>query len=100
MRFELFFSEIADEQMDILESSKDKKAICNAVKKTLRFMETNLKHPSLNTHAYESITGPNNVRRYLSLMHKTILQVPIVCFGIMAQTEATLQFLPLFHIHK
>lgn len=66
MRFEFFFSEIADEQMDILESSKDKKAICNTVKKTLRFMETNLKHPSLNTHAYESITGPNNAKVFES----------------------------------
>jgi hypothetical protein len=66
MKFELFFSEIADAQMDFLEASKDKKAVCNAVKKTLQYMETNLKHPSLNTHAYSSLSGPNNEKVFES----------------------------------
>ena len=52
--------------MDELERSKNKKSICNAVKKTLRFMETNLKHPSLNTHAYDSLEGPNNEKVFES----------------------------------
>nr|WP_199332383.1 hypothetical protein [Fischerella sp. FACHB-380] len=29
------------------------------VLKTLGLMETNLRHPSLNTHKYESLSGPN-----------------------------------------
>ncbi|MBS0656513.1 MAG: hypothetical protein JSR46_12110 [Verrucomicrobia bacterium] len=66
MEFELFFSEEADEQMDVLEKSNDKKAICKAIKKTLRFMETNLKHPSLNTHPYDSVKGPNNEKIFES----------------------------------
>jgi hypothetical protein len=59
MRFELLFTEHADDQLNEIELSKDKKAICKAVKKILGFMETNLKHPSLNTHKYDDIEGPN-----------------------------------------
>jgi len=59
MNFEIFFTEHADEQMDILETSKDKKIPLKAVRKILGFMETNIRHPSLNTHKYDEIEGPN-----------------------------------------
>lgn len=59
MRFELVFTEHADEQMDELEMAKDKKAVVKAVNKILGFMETNLRHPSLHTHKYDEMTGPN-----------------------------------------
>jgi len=32
---------------------------CKKVFKTLGLMETNLRHPSLNTHKYEEYKGPN-----------------------------------------
>lgn len=50
MKFELLFTENADDQMEELEMSKDKKVVYKAVCKILGFMETNLKHPSLQTH--------------------------------------------------
>jgi hypothetical protein len=59
MKFELLFTENADDQLSELETAKDKKAVCKAVHKILGFMETNLKHPSLNTHKYDEIEGPN-----------------------------------------
>lgn len=59
MKFELLFTVHADEQMNELECAKDKKAPCKAVHKILGYMETNLKHPSLNTHKYDAIEGPN-----------------------------------------
>lgn len=59
MKFEIFFTENSDEQLRELENLKDKKAICKSVHKILGFMETNLKHPSLNTHKYEKMQGPN-----------------------------------------
>ena len=52
MKFELVFTDHADEQMDELEISKDKKAACKAVNKIFGFMETHLRHPSLNTHEH------------------------------------------------
>jgi len=34
------------------------KAECEAVLKALGFMETNLRHPGLQTHKYHSFSGP------------------------------------------
>lgn len=59
MIFELIFTEKADLQLDVLESSKDKKAALKAVRKTLALMETDLKHPSLQTHEYSDLEGAN-----------------------------------------
>lgn len=57
MIFELVFTNKASEHIDLLEKSKDKRDIVRAVKKTLGLMETNLKHPSLQTHGYTSLKG-------------------------------------------
>lgn len=59
MIFELIFTEKADLQLDVLESSKEKKAALKAVRKTLALMETDLKHPSLQTHEYSDLEGAN-----------------------------------------
>lgn len=59
MKFELAFTEHADEQINELEMMKSKKATLKAVYKILGFMETNLRHPSLHTHKYDEIEGPN-----------------------------------------
>lgn len=66
MKFELFFTEDADDQMKALQHSKDKKAPYKAVCKILGFMETNLRHPSLNTHEYDEIAGPNGEKIFES----------------------------------
>ncbi len=49
----------ANEQMNELEKSKDKKSISKSVNKILGFMEANLRHPSLHTHKYDAMQGPN-----------------------------------------
>lgn len=59
MKFDLIFTEHADEQMTAVETAKDKKAVLKAVNKILGFMEVNLRHPSLHTHKYDMIEGPN-----------------------------------------
>jgi hypothetical protein len=46
MKFELVFTDHANEQMDELENSKDKKAVSKSANKILGFMETNLRDPS------------------------------------------------------
>lgn len=57
MKFELKFSEKADEQLEELENNPSKKAACKAVNKILGYMETNLRHPSLKTHEFTSLKG-------------------------------------------
>ncbi len=66
MKFELIFTDHADEQMNVLEISKNKKAIYKAVCKILGYMETNLRHPSLHTHEYSAMKGPNDEKVFES----------------------------------
>ncbi len=64
--FELLFTDKADFQLEILEKSNDKKNVLKAVRKTLGLMETNLRHPSLCTHAYSDLKGANNEKVFES----------------------------------
>ena len=57
--FELIFTPQADSDLRGIEIGPSKKDILKAVRKTLGFMETNLRHPSLNTHEFTSLMGPN-----------------------------------------
>jgi hypothetical protein len=55
--FELNFTPQADSDLREIENDPSKKDILKAVRKTLGFMETNLRHPSLNTHEFTSLKG-------------------------------------------
>lgn len=57
MQFHLLFSLEAKLALENLEQVDPKKY--QKVLKTLALMETNLRHPSLNTHKYESLAGAN-----------------------------------------
>jgi len=59
MFFELLFTKEADQQLHSLEKNKGLSKQLKAVQKTLSLMEKNLRHPSLNTHKYKSLGGPN-----------------------------------------
>lgn len=83
MMFELLFTEIADDQLNALETRKDIQRVLKAVRKTLGLMETNLRHPSLCTHEYDSLSGPNGEKVFESYaQNKT--PVSIAFSGIMA----------------
>jgi hypothetical protein len=56
--FELIFTPQADSDLREIENDPSRRDILKAVRKTLGFMETNLRHPSLNTHEYTSLKGP------------------------------------------
>ena len=58
MKFKLKFTQEAKKSLKSLEKNDLKKY--KKVLKTLGLMEVNLRHPSLNTHKYSSISGPNN----------------------------------------
>lgn len=59
MIFKLRYSETAHRHLLALKNDSSKKRILKDVIKTLRYMETNLRHPSLNTHEYHNLKGPN-----------------------------------------
>lgn len=59
MVFTIKYTKTAQEDLYALKSDPSKSRILKDVIKALRLMETNLRHPSLNTHEYHSLHGPN-----------------------------------------
>ena len=55
----LLFTPTARDQLLVLQTDPGHKKTFKAVLKTLAFMETNLRHPSLNAHEFKSLKGPN-----------------------------------------
>ena len=58
MAFQLRFTPEADGNLRELEEDNSQRERLKAVRKCLGFMETNLRHPSLETHKYHSLSGP------------------------------------------
>ncbi len=56
---DLRFTPEADKQLTIIENNPSLKGVVKQVRKTLRYLETNLRAKSLQTHEYESLS-----RRY------------------------------------
>lgn len=59
MRFMLRFTPTSIEALDELKHNPSLKKRYNAVKKALKFLSNNPRHPSLQTHRYYSISGPD-----------------------------------------
>jgi|TARA_R110002111_G_scaffold10471_1_gene33850 hypothetical protein len=56
MNFKLLFTEEASSNLIDLNKDQSKKKRLKAVNKALGYLETNPKHPSLNTHEYDSLS--------------------------------------------
>lgn len=59
MTFTLLFTQQARENLAHLSQSENLLKRFKAVKKALGYLETNPRHPGLNTHKYQSLSGPN-----------------------------------------
>lgn len=59
MPFKLLFTQEASEVLDNLEANKSASKILKAVRKSLGYLETNPRHPGLNTHKFNSLKGLN-----------------------------------------
>lgn len=60
MAFELEFTDQASADLDRLEADPALAKRLKAVRKALGFLESNPRHPGLNTHKYDSLKGPAN----------------------------------------
>lgn len=58
MNFRLIFEPEAEGQLLALTHSPGLATRLKAVRKCLGFLETNPRHPGLNTHKYDSLAGP------------------------------------------
>lgn len=64
MKFILEFSPLAVEHFKRLQENPSHKRIFKEVCKALAYMETNLRHPSLNTHEFSSLKGAQGEKVY------------------------------------
>ena len=62
----LKYTQAAEEHLYELKKDPSKNRILKDVVKALRLMETNLRHPSLNTHEYKNLKGPNGEKVFES----------------------------------
>ena len=60
MNRKLLFTPEARETLERLRKNPAKAGLCRQALKTLGLLETNLRHPSLPAHPFESISGPND----------------------------------------
>ncbi|MCF6776712.1 hypothetical protein L3V83_09035 [Thiotrichales bacterium 19X7-9] len=60
MAFELLFTEEASANYESLKNNNALLKRFKAVNKALGYLETNPRHPSLQTHKYDSLIGPNS----------------------------------------
>ena len=56
--FALVFTQKAQEELDRLEDSPRYAGLVKQIKKTLGFLQTNPRHPSLQTHIFHSLEHP------------------------------------------
>jgi len=56
--FALVFAHAAQEEFERLERSPQHSGLIKQIKKTLSFLQTNLRHPSLQTHVFRSWAHP------------------------------------------
>jgi hypothetical protein len=56
MIYKLRFTLAADEQLKTLENSPSQQSVLKQVRKTLGYLETNIRIKSLQTHEYESLS--------------------------------------------
>ena len=62
---EIVFAKAARTQLDRLEANRSKAGLVKQVKKSLGYLQTNPKHPSLRTHTYHSIAHPYHPKEHV-----------------------------------
>ena len=67
---ELIFTPQADTDLRELEKNPALKNTLKAVRKCLGWLETNLRHPSLNTHEFRSLRGPDGEKVFEAYVHQ------------------------------
>lgn len=72
MHRELIFTPTANEKYESLLHNPAKTGLLKQVQKTLGLLETNVRHQSLKTHEYRSLTGTKGERVWEAyVQHKT-----------------------------
>lgn len=60
----LLFTKTADEQLSEIENNPASKGLLKQIRKTLAYLESNLRTPSLQTHEFESLSRRYGIKVY------------------------------------
>ncbi len=95
-KFEISYTKDVSKQLLELEKDKSKKSIYKAVTKTLGLMQVNLKHPSLNTHEYSTLSRARGYKVFESYAQNNTPGVYRVfwCYGPGKQNITILAIVP------
>lgn len=88
---QLFFTDQENKDLNKLETNNALLKRLKAVRKTLVHLETNPRHPSLNTHKYTSLEGPSGeevFEAYAETKHPQLIKFS----GTMDPIRKKLQF--------
>ncbi|MBW1959553.1 MAG: hypothetical protein JRI63_13700 [Deltaproteobacteria bacterium] len=70
--YELVFTPQANADLEEIENNPSKKNVLKSVRKCLGYLESNLRQPSLHTHAFRSLKGPDGEKVFEAYaQHKT-----------------------------
>lgn len=58
--FQIDFTDNSLDQLNQIKSDPTKRGVAKAISKSIGLMCSNLRHPSLHTHKYDNLRGPNN----------------------------------------
>ena len=62
--FEIFLTDVARKQLNLLKTDKGLSKRYKAVKKSIRFLSQNPKHPGLRTHEFTTLKGPKGEKLF------------------------------------
>ena len=96
MIFELDFSNEAEAQLKSLKENKGLAKRYKAVKKALKTLQQNPRHPSLQTHPYYSIKGPHDEKVFEAYaeQHTPAAYRIFFCYGSPRGTIMILTIVP------
>jgi hypothetical protein len=87
--FDIFLTDEADEQLNILEIDKGLSKRYKAVKKAIQLLSQNPRHPGLMTHEFTSLKGPKGEKVFEAYAEQANQQ-RIEFSGIMALKKTRL----------
>ena len=70
MKWNVILNDNADAQLSRIKKDKSKVKLLKSISRTLLLMESNLRHPSLNTHIFHSLCGPDGEKVFESYVQQ------------------------------
>ena len=89
--FKIKWTLIAEKQYNEIKNDSSKRGLFNQIKKTIKFLSVNPRHPSLNTHEYETLTQQFGEKIFVAYIQNQTSSAYRLFFYYSTKGEITLQ---------